>query len=112
VANAPSGFGLTKATASFELILRAPGFEDLKKTVIPDMNREYDIVLVREKKKRDTKRTSKKSTGSGRSTKASANLPGLDPTGLPKKKPRKPPTKTATPKKTLKQDDLIDPFAG
>ena len=113
VANAPSGFALKKANEPFEVILRAPGFEDLKKTVIPDGNREYDVVLEREKKKRDTttRRTTKKST----STKSTTALPSVE-LGPSKPKATPKPKVTPKPKKKKKKsdelDDLIDPFAG
>lgn len=112
VANAPSGFALKKANEPFEVILRAPGFEDLKKTVIPDGNREYDVVLEREKKKRDTtRRTTKKPTA----TKSTTALPSVElgpskPTATPKPKVTPKPKKKK--KKSDELDDLIDPFAG
>ncbi len=108
VANAPAGFSVESATEPFEVILRADGFEDLQKAVIPDKDREYELLLTREKKKRDTsRRTTKKS--SKKATDSALPTVDADTKSTPKKKATRLPPKK---KKKEDLDDLIDPFAG
>ena len=110
VANAPAGFSVKIGPEPFEVILRADGFEDLRKSVIPDKDREYELLLVRERRKRETsKRTTKKSPKSGADSASSTVDETKDPP-LKTKATRRPPRKKKKDAKEL--DDLIDPFAG
>ena len=97
IANDPSGFALKKSSDAFEVILRADGYVDLKKTIIPEGNREYDLELEKVRKKTARRKSTKKATTSK--------------TNGDTKKAETTPTK---PKSTKKKDygirDLKDPF--
>ena len=98
IANDPSGFALKKSSDAFEVILRADGYVDLTKTIIPEGDREYDLELEKVRKKTARRKSTKKTTTSktdGDTKKAEATPP-------PKKKPAR--------KKDYGIRDLKDPF--
>ena len=88
---------MKKSSDAFEVILRATGYEDLKKTVIPEGDREYDFELTKVRKKRARGGSTKKS----KKTEAATAEPA---------KTEKPKKKKAKVKSDYGIRDLKDPF--
>ncbi|RMG98326.1 MAG: serine/threonine protein kinase [Deltaproteobacteria bacterium] len=100
--NDPNGVEFEKSEDELKLILRAPGYEDLELSIVPDRDKTYKRRL----KKRRTPRPGKKKKGKKQST-------VVKPVPLPKTPKKDPKPDKPKPKKVHHtSSDLKDPFGG